>query len=155
MKNLLTVLVCMLFVIGTYAQKPKEEAPAAAKSAFAAKYPAAQKVKWSVEKPGEFEVEFTLNKVESSALFDASGKFLESEAEVSKTELPAAVKATIEKDFAGYKLDEIEKSTDGKGAITFEMEAVKGKDKLAISFDAAGKLLSKEPLKKETEEEKK
>jgi hypothetical protein len=154
MKKLLILLVCMIFVVGAYAQKPKEDAPAAAKSAFAAKYPGAQKVKWSVEKPGEFEVEFTLNKVESSALFDASGKFLESEAEASNTDLPAAVKATIAKDFAGYKLDEIEKSTDGKGVITYEMQAVKGKDKLAISFDATGKLLSKEPLKKEKEEDK-
>jgi hypothetical protein len=155
MKKLLTVLFCLIFVVGSYAQKPKEDAPAAAKSAFAAKYPTAQKVKWSVEKPGEFEVEFTLNKVESSALFDASGKFLESETEVSKADLPAAVNATISKDFAGYKLDEIEKSTDAKGAVTFEMEAVKGKDKLAISFDATGKLISKEPLKKESEEGKK
>lgn len=155
MKNLLTFFVCMIFVVGAYAQKPKEDVPAASKAAFANKYPAAQKVKWSIEKPGEYEVEFTLNKVESSALFDATGKFLEAEAEVSNAELPAAVKATIAKDFAGYKLDEIEKSTDGKGEITFEMEAYKGKDKLALSFDATGKLLSKEPLKKESETEKK
>lgn len=154
MKKLLTVLVSIMFVVGTYAQKPKEEVPAAAKSAFAAKYPTAQKVKWSVEKPGEFEVEFTLNKVESSALFDATGKFLESEAEVKEANLPQAVKATIAKDFAGYKIDEIEKSTDEKGVVSYEMEAVKGKDKLELSFDANGKLLSKEPLKEEKEEKK-
>ena len=154
MKKLFAVLVCMIFVVGTYAQKPKEEAPAAAKSAFAAKYPTAQKVKWSVEKPGEFEVEFTLNKVESSALFDATGKFLESEAEVKEADLPQPVKATIAKDFNGYKLDEIEKSTDEKGVTSFEMEAVKGKDKLELSFDPSGKLLSKEPLKEEGEEKK-
>ncbi|MEI7831340.1 MAG: PepSY-like domain-containing protein [Prolixibacteraceae bacterium] len=152
MKNLLTVLVCMIFVVGTYAQKPKEDAPAAAKSAFAAKYPAAQKVKWSVEKPGEFEVDFILNKVESSALFDASGKFLESETEVSNADLPAAVKAILAKDFAGYKLDEITKATDTKGVVTYEMQAAKGKDKLSLDFDATGKLLSKAPLKKESEE---
>ena len=155
MKKLLTVLVCMVFVVGVYAQKPKEDAPAAAKSAFAAKYPGAQKVKWSVEKPGEFEVEFTLNKVESSALFDATGKFLESEAEVKEADLPPAVKATLAKDFAGYKLDEIEKATDTNGVVSYEMEAVKGKEKLELSFDANGKLLSKEPLKKEKEEDRK
>jgi hypothetical protein len=152
MKKLLTVLVCMIFIVFTYAQKTKEETPAKAKSAFATKYPTAQKVKWSVEKPGEFEVEFTLNKVESSALFDADGKFLESEIEINKSELPQAAQATIAKDFASYKLDEIEKSTDTKGTITFEMIAAKGKEKLDLCFDANGKLLSKEPLK---EEEKK
>lgn len=154
MKKLMTLLVCMAFVAFSFAQKPKEETPAAAKTAFTAKYPTAQKVKWSVEKPGEFEVEFTLNKVESSALFDAAGKLLETEGEVKETELPQAVKATIAKDFAGYKLDEIEKSTDTKGTTTYEMEAVKGKDKLELSFEASGKLLSKEPLKKEEKEEK-
>ena len=152
MKKLLAVLVCMIFFVGTYAQKPKEEAPAAAKTAFAAKYPTAQKVKWSVEKPGEFEVEFTLNKVESSALFDASGKFLESEAEVKEADLPQAVKATIAKDFAGYKLDEITKATDAKGLVAFEMEVVKGKEKLAVEFDSNGKLLSKSAVKEEKEE---
>ena len=139
----------MVFVAFGFAQKPKEEAPAAAKAAFAAKYPTAQKVKWSVEKPGEFEAEFKLNKVETSALFDAAGKFIESETEIEEAELPQAVKATIAKDFAGYKLDEIEKATDAKGISTYEMEAVKGKDKLEISFDANGKLLSKKPLKEE------
>jgi hypothetical protein len=155
MKKLLTVLVCMTFIAGIYAQKPKEDAPAAAKSAFAAKYPGAQKVKWSVERPGEFEVEFTLNKVESSALFDATGKFLEAETEIKEGELPQAAKAAITKDFAGYKLDEIEKSTDAKGVTSYEMEATKGKVKLELCFDANGKLLSKEPLKKEKEEDEK
>jgi hypothetical protein len=155
MKKLLTLLVCMIFVVGTYAQKTKEETPAAAKSAFAAKFPGAQKVKWSVEKPGEFEVEFTMNKVESSALFDATGKFLEAETEIKESELPQTAKAVIAKDFTGYKLDEIEKSTDAKGVTSYEMEATKGKVKLELCFDGNGKLLSKEPVKKEKEEEKK
>ena len=149
MKKLMTLLVCIIFVASGFAQKPKEETPAAAKAAFAAKYPTAEKVKWGVEKPGEFEVEFTLNKIATSALYDATGKLLETEGGMKESQLPQAVKATIAKDFAGYKLDEIEISTDAKGAVTYEMEAVKGKSKFEISFDANGKLLSKEPLKEE------
>jgi len=145
MKKLMTMLVCVAFLISTSAQKSKEEAPAAAKSAFASEFPTAQKVKWSVEKPGEFEVEFT----ESSALYDVSGKLLETETEIREGALPQAAKATIAKDFAGFKLDEIEKATDAKGVASYEIEAAKGKEKLKLSFDANGKLLSKEPLKKE------
>lgn len=155
MKNLLTLLTCVIFIVAGYAQKSKEDAPAAAKSAFAAKYPDARKVIWSVEKPGEFEVEFTLNKVESSALFDAAGKFLEAETEIRESDLPQDVRTTIAKDFVGFKLDEIEKATDEKGITTYEMEAVKGKEKFEISFDTNGRLLSKEPLKDEKEDEKK
>ena len=148
MKRLLVLIVCLTFVIGLSALNQKDEKiPAAAISGFAAKFPTAQKVKWGIENPGEFEAEFKLNGVEASALVDAKGTLLETEAEIKESELPQAVKATLTKDFSGYKLDEIEKVTDVKGITTFEMEAAKGKDKLEISFDTSGKLLAKEPLK--------
>ena len=154
MKKLFVLIVCLTFVLGISAMNQKgEKIPAAAKSGFAAKFPTAQKVKWSVEKPGEFEAEFTLNKVETSALFDAKGNLLETETEINAKELPQAVKATLAKDFAEYKFDEIEKATDAKGVTSFEMEAAKGKDKLEISFDANGKLLGKEPLKEGKEKD--
>lgn len=150
MKKLLVLLVCIVFVMGVSAMNQKDEKiPAAAKTAFATKFPTAQKVKWGVEKPGEFEAEYTMNGVESSVLFDAKGNLLESETEIKEVDLPQSVKAAIAKDFAGYKMDEIEKAVDAKGATTFEMEAAKGKDKLEISFDSNGKLLGKKPLKKE------
>ena len=142
MKKLLVLFVCMALVVGVSATNQKEEKiPAAAKSGFAAKFPTAQKVKWSMEKPGEFEAEFTLNDVETSALVDAKGTLLETEAEIKESELPQAVKATIAKDFTGYKLDEIEKVTDMKGTITYEMEVAKGKEKHEVTFDMAGKIV--------------
>ena len=148
MKKLQVLFVCLIFVIGASAVNQKDEKiPAAAKTGFAAKFPTAQKVKWSVEKPGEFEAEFILNGVETSALVDAKGTLLETEAEIKESELPQAVKATLAKDFARYKLDEIEKVTDQKGSITYGMEATKRSDKLEISFDTNGKLLKKETLK--------
>jgi len=148
MKKLSILFVCLVFVIGASAINQKDDKiPASAKSGFAAKFPTAQKAKWSVEKPGEFEAEFTLNKVETSALLDAKGTVLETETEIKESELPQAVKAALAKDFAGYKLDEIEKATDAKGSVSYEMEAVKGKEKLEISFDVNGKLLKKETLK--------
>ena len=156
MKIFLILFVCIAFAMSVSAQKSKEEKiPAEAKAGFAAKFPAAKSVKWSVEKPGEFEVDFTLNKVEQSCLLDSKGNLLETEIEVKEGDLPQAVRATIAKDFAGYKLGEINKATDAKGVVAFEMEAVKGKDKLAIEFDVNGKLLSKAPLKEEKEKEEK
>ncbi|HEY3369312.1 MAG TPA: PepSY-like domain-containing protein [Prolixibacteraceae bacterium] len=150
MKKLMVLFICIVFVLGVSATNQKEEKiPAAAKTGFAAKFPMAQKVKWSVEKPGEYEAEYKQNGVESSILMDAKGNVLETESEIKEGELPQAVKAVIAKDFAGYKLDEIEKAVDAKGATTFEMEAVKGKDQLEISFDSNGKLLEKKPMKKE------
>jgi len=149
MKKLMTLLICITLAICSNAQKAKVETPVAVKAAFSAKYPAAQKVKWSIEKPGEFEAEFILNKVESSALFDATGKFLESEVEIREAELPQGAMTTLTKDFAGYKFNEIEQATDAKGMSTYEMEASKGKVKLELTFDSNGKMISKKPLKKE------
>jgi len=147
------LFVCLAFAMGVSSMKQKEEKiPAAAKTAFVAKFPTAQKVKWSVEKPGEFEAEFILNNVKTSVLVDDKGNLLETESRIKESELPQGVKATIAKNFVGYKINEIEKAIDAKGTATFEMEAVKGKDKLEISFDQNGKLLGKEPLKEDKED---
>jgi hypothetical protein len=51
------------------------------------------------------------------------------------------------KDFAGYKINQIEKSTNTKGVDSYEMETVNAKSKIEVSFDINGKLLSKESLK--------
>ena len=150
MKKLLVLFICIAFVIGVSAMNQKDEKiPAAAKSGFAAKFPTAEKVKWSVEKPGEFEAEYKLNGVASSVLLDAKGNVIENETEIKESELPQGVKTAIAKDFSGYKLDEIEKAIDAKGVTSFEMEATKGKNKLKISFDMNGKLLVKKPLKED------
>jgi Protein of unknown function (DUF2874). len=154
MKKLFGLIVCLTFVLGLSAINSKDDKiPAAARTGFAAKFPTAQKVKWTVEKPGEFEAEFTLDKVETSALFDTKGNLLEIETEIDAKELPQAVKATLAKDFTEYKFDEIEKVTDQKGTVTFELEAAKGKDKMEISFDANGRLLKKEALKEEKDKD--
>lgn len=154
MKKLFVLIVCLILVIGVSAINQKnEKIPEAVQSGFAAKFSTVQKVKWSIEKPGEFEAEFTLNKVETSALFDAKGNLLETETEINEKELPKTVKTMLTKDFGKYKFDEIEKVTDSKGVVTFEMEAAKGKDKLEISFDSNGKLLKKEPMKEANEKD--
>lgn len=154
MKKLVWVAICIFFVVSSFSQeKQKEEIPAAAKSGFAAKYPNAGKVKWSIEKPGEYEAKFKLNGTEMSATFDSQGKLTEQEVEIKEGELPQLVKAAIVKDFAGYKIDEVEKSTDAKGTVSYEMDATKGKEKYEISFDSNGKLLTKEEEKKEKEED--
>ena len=145
----LALVLLSVCIVQAQEKSKKAEVPAAAKAAFEAKYPKAEKVNWGIEKPGELEAEFILNGVESSAVFNTKGDFLESEAEIKEVELPQSVKAAIAKDFAAYKLDEIEKSTDAKGVVAYEMELSKGKEKYEVSFDAGGKLLKKNLEKKE------
>jgi len=66
----------------------------------------AEKVKWDMEEANEWEAEFKLNGKGTSASFYLAGKWLESETEIKSSELPAAVKAAIDKQFAGSKMGE-------------------------------------------------
>jgi hypothetical protein len=155
MKKLILLISCVAFFsiycIQAQVKSKKVEVPAAVNSAFNAKYPKAEKVNWSLEKQGEYEAEFVLNGIESSANFDSKGQFIEFETEIKESELPQAIKATLAKDFAGYKIGDVAKSTNAKGIANFEMEASKNKDKYEISFDSNGKLLKKK-VTKEVEE---
>lgn len=156
MKKLFLLAFCVAFFsiycLQAQDKSKKVEVPAVVKSAFDAKYPKAEKVNWGLEKQGEYEAEFVLNGIESSANFDSKGQFMEFETEIKESELPQAIKSALAKDFTGYKLGDVSKSTDAKGVGSYEMEASKGKDKYVISFDANGKLLNKKVAKEEEEE---
>lgn len=156
MKNIIFITALALVAFGCSEKEDQEvQVPASVTTAFTTQFPKARRVEWSMEKPGEFEVEFKLSGVESAALFDSTGILLETEAAIKEKELPSAVAATLAKDFAGYKFDECEKATTAKGEVTFEMEAKKAKEEYIISFDANGTLLSKEIKKEEKEHGKK
>lgn len=154
MKKMMITLSALL-ALSSYAQEKKVTAPAAVKTAFATQFPKAQKSEWSLEKEGVYEVEFKISGTEMSANYNPQGKLLETETEIKESELPAAIKAAIAKEFAGYKLEEINKTTDAKGLVTYEFEAEKGKDTFEIEMDAAGKVLKKEAEKENEKEDKK
>ena len=152
----LSIIMAFLCVYAVQAQEKskKIEVPAAVKTAFDAKYPKAEKVTWGLEKQGEYEAEFVLNGIESSANFDAKGQFIESESEIRGSDLPQSIKVVLAKDFAGYKIGEAAKSTDAKGISTYGVEASNGKENLELSFDASGKLLKKKTAEKEENDKK-
>ena len=154
MKKIIISLALALFLFNVYAQEKKEtsepekqvNAPEAVKKAFVANYPAISKVKWSLEKQGEYEAEFELNKAEMSVLYDENGMLVETETVIKDSDLPEAVKSALTKDFAGYKITEIEK-TDAKGVVTYEIEAKKGNLEYELIFDANGRLLKQKEEK--------
>jgi hypothetical protein len=148
-KTFISVGLALLMVCAC-AQEKKVTVPEAVKKAFAAQFPNATKVEWGLEKPGEFEAEFKLNNVEMSANIDEKGTLLETETEIKESDLPQAVKSTLAKDFAGYKIEEILKA-DAKGIITFEMTAQKDKKEFVLEFDINGKLLKQAEEKEEDE----
>jgi hypothetical protein len=132
--------------------KENKEAPANVKSAFSQKFPAATKVEWGKEGDKEWEAEFKLNGKEYSANFDNAGKWMETEYEISAKEIPAAVKTTLDKESAGYKIEE-SVITETAELKAYEFVIAKGKDKMELIIDQSGKLVKKEIVKEEEEDE--
>jgi len=154
MKKITLIVVAGLLGATVHAQKLKNsEVPTAVKQAFAKNFPSAKEVKWSKEDATEFEAEFKSGATEKSANFDQSGKWVVTETEIKKSDLPQAVQAAVAKEFAGYKMDEIEKVEKPDNVVLYEMELEKNKVTYEVQFDANGKVIKKE-VKKEEKEEK-
>lgn len=110
--------------------------PAAVKAAFAKHFPKAKEVKWEIE-DGKFEAEFKLDKKEQSAVFDANGTLLETEVEVSASEVPKSALEYAQSHYPDKKVKETARITDAKGVVTYEVE-VAGKD---LMFDSNGNFM--------------
>lgn len=159
MKRIMVFMLIGLFSTVVIAQKKERDnekrvtVPEVVKQIFTKQYPSVKKVKWGIEKPGEYEAEFDFNKAEMSTVYDEKGILLETETEIKESDLPQAIKSTLAKDFAGYKIKEYEKN-EAKGIVTYEMEAKKDKKKFELVFDSNSKLLKQEEKKEKEGEEK-
>lgn len=81
-KTIIAVALSSLVICG-YSQGKKETAkaskvnvPEVVTKAFTNQFPKATKVKWSIEKPGEYEAEFNTNLSEMSAVYSDKGDLL-------------------------------------------------------------------------------
>ena len=152
MKKVMLLIAFGLAVSCTNAQKLKStEVPAAVKDSFAKRFPAAKDVAWSKEGETDFEAEFRSNGKEQSVNFDTSGKWLETETEIKKSEIPAAVQATLAKEFAGYKIEEAEITETPDGTF-YEIEIEKGESNYEVQIAKDGKLIKKEEMKERDDE---
>ena len=154
MKTTILILTTALLISINASGQAGKDVPANIKAAFTQKFPTATKVTWGAESAKEWEAEFTKDGKEYSANFDLSAKWLETEYEITAKEIPAPVKTTIDKEFAGYKNEESAVSETAEAKV-FEFVLSKGKEKYDVSINAAGKVVTKELVKEEKEDEQK
>lgn len=141
MKTILLILSVFVFSVFTSNAKTP---PTVVSKAFMQKFSKAEKVKWDQEEANEWEAEFKLSGKATSASYDLKGKWLETETEIEKSEIPVTVKTAIEKEYKGAKMGEaswietpdfkgyeIELKQNGK---TFEVHATKD-GKLTVHKD--------------------
>jgi len=146
-------MILMVFVstMAFTACGQKSDVPAKVKTAFEQKFPNATKVSWDKENAKEWEAEFKMEGKEYSANFDADGNWKETEYEIRKSDIPTAVKSTLDKDFNGYKIEEAEISETSDGTV-YEFELEKGKSEIEVAISPNGKLVMQKEKKEDDEE---
>ncbi len=140
MKTLLTIAIIGSAIGFSNAQTVKEaEVPDRVKVAFTKQYPNVKVEKW--EKEGaNYEAEFKLDYIETSAVYDERGKFIQTESEIHVAELPPAVTEYVNTNLGGKKVSEASRITDASGIVSYEAE-VGDADYL---FDSKGSFIRKD-----------
>lgn len=139
----LMILIVLVSTMALTACGQKENVPEKVKTAFDQKFPNAKKIRWDKENASEWEAEFKINGVEYSANFKSDGTWMETEYEIEESELPAAVKQTLDNEFASYEIEEVEISETREGKV-FELQMEKDDTDVDVAISPVGKVLKKE-----------
>ena len=129
--------------ITSFTTSQTQDVPELVKTAFSKKFPSVKKVDWEKESDTEWEAEFRMNRTEYSANFSLDGRWLETEHEISKKEIPQNIKATLVSEFNDYIIEEAEVSETSSGSV-YEFELEKGEKMLEVAFNLEGKKLKEE-----------
>lgn len=150
MKKLFVIVGAgVLLVSQACARDTNEEVSAEVKTAFDQKFPDAKNVKWEKESDAEWEADFKWNGTKYSAIFTTGGDWKETEHGIKLSEIPSAVKSTLDSDFNGFKVEESEIAETPDGTL-YEFEVEKGEETYEVAIGSDGRVLSKE--QKESEE---
>jgi uncharacterized membrane protein YkoI len=115
--------------------KPND-VPAAVKETLSSTFPNAQHVEW--EKKGEdFEADFDVATVDYDALFNASGNLLKHKYDLPEAELPEEVKAGINQNYAGFRIDDADVLVQEDNTL-YQVELEKDKQEHKLVFSADG-----------------
>lgn len=151
MKNTVIIFALALGVNYANAQTVKEaEVPEVVKKTQSQNFPKIKVEKW--EKEGaNFESEFHVNKIETSAIYEANGTLVATETEMKPSELPKEITDYVTKNMAGKKIKEAAKIIDAGGTISYEAEI----ENVDYIFDPNGTLLKKEVEDDKDDDDKK
>lgn len=139
MKKLVCIIFVLTFCSALNAQDLKEaDVPAIVKTNFISMYPNAKNVRWEKEH-GNYEAEMGKGMDEISVIFNDRGTLIQTETEISVSELPKGVSEYTSQNLRSKKINEATKILSNSGIITYEAE-IGNADFL---FDADGKFIKK------------
>ncbi|MGE6395849.1 PepSY-like domain-containing protein [Chryseobacterium scophthalmum] len=145
MKNLiLTISILGLSITNISAQDIRQsEVPSVILNHFQKSFPKAADIDWEI-KGNYYEVEFETGFLgdDHKILYSRDGKLVRHEEEISKSNLPKTVLASITRSFNGYRTDDIKKITEG-GKVIYNVELKNYSQEWKVVFDAQGRILQK------------
>lgn len=142
-----TMILTAIVIVGTgtavFGQDlTPAQVPSVIVNNFQQAFPKATDVEWEMSK-GLYEVEFDGTAGEDHEVrYDASGKLVRHKEELQASALPATVNAALQKEYAGYVFNDVERITEGT-KIIYKLEAKKGAEEWNLTLDENGKTLSK------------
>lgn len=153
MIRLIIVSIFAVFVVSVSAQqKEGSKVPENVVKAFQKAYPQAKDISWDMEGKN-YEANYKENDNKYSVIIDEEGTILETESEISISNLPSGVIKYINDNYEDYKFSGAAKIVDNKGNIKYEAEIKNGKLSKDVMFDKEGKPLHQGKKNNEYEEE--
>lgn len=128
------------------------QVPQVVRSAFATRFPAAEKVNWELEDPKTYEAEFILAGMKTSANFDATGEWQETEHGIAEAALPEAVRKTVNNRYPGQRPTGCEERDTPAGRF-YEAEVKEGGKTVEVMLKADGTWVSSRSEEEEKDEE--
>ncbi len=142
MKKSTLLLLLALSAATVFAQDlPATQVPAPVTSALTKTYPKAEHTKWKL-KDDVYHADFKIAKDKYDVWFDKAGTITKRKYEISSKELPAAVQATLTKEYSGYTVHDVVK-TEAKGKSTYKVELKKTGEERKLTFGEDGKIVEK------------
>ncbi|MBT8255881.1 MAG: PepSY-like domain-containing protein [Bacteroidia bacterium] len=142
MKSISNLLAAVLLAISTSCSSGKIQVPEVVTQAFGQKYPQATEVEWEQDE-NMYEVEFELQKIEYTATYNARGKWVGTEHQITLEDLPTAARTLLQSKYSEYRVVEVEAVEDPDGN-KFEVEINGNAEVLDLLFSEEGRLLKTE-----------
>jgi hypothetical protein len=139
MKKIFLLCSIALLCSGAVAQDiSAAQVPSAVSNALGTAYPKAEDLKWKL-KNDLYHADFEIGKDDYDVWLDGTGKIVKRKYEIPTKQLPAAIQATLTKDYAGYTAHDAEK-TESKGTSTYKVKLKKTGEERKLVFGEDGKV---------------
>lgn len=140
MKKIILIAGSLLYSAIAFAQDIQTaEVPSVVLNTFKQKFPKATDVEWKL-KDQLYNVEFEIGRIDHEAWLTTTGIIVKHKQDIEASELPKEVSAVINRNYKGYRIDDVEKIEAGE-KLLYKAELKTMVKEEEVTFDQNGKLV--------------